>query len=320
MRIVDVHAHYYPKEYLTLLERVIRNDSTVWGRAVQQLYATRLTANPRMTDISAHIDDMDAAGVEMHALSMSIPHVYFDDPNDAAEAARIVNDSLAELVAKYPTRFKGLAILPLPHTDAALKELDRAINTLGLHGAALGGNVRGAGLDDERFLPIYEQMNRLNLMVHLHPVIPPGQEEMEDYGMAAALGYLLDTAVGVLRLAQGGVLDANPNIKFIAPHLGTMLVAAWDRINNPRPEPMRGMKKSLAEHLHAIYYDSVNLHRPAWDCALQTIDVDHIVFGSDYPFVPQNSTDRTIALINGLDLSELQKEAIFHGTADTLLR
>ncbi len=168
MRIVDVHAHYYPKEYLALLERVIRNDSTVWGRAVQELYATRLTKNPRMTDINAHIDDMDAAGVEMHALSLSIPHVYFEDPNDATEAARIVNDSIAELVAKYPARFKGLAILPLPHTDAALKELDRAITTLGLHGAALGGNVRGAGLDDERFLPLYREMNRMNLMVHLH--------------------------------------------------------------------------------------------------------------------------------------------------------
>ncbi len=99
-----------------------------------------------------------------------------------------------------------------------------------------------------------------------------------------------------------------------------MLVAAWDPINNPRPEPMRGMKTSLAGHLHAIYYDSVNLHRPTWDCALQTIDVGHIVFGSDYPFVPQNSTDRTIALINGLDLSDQQKEDIFHATADKLLR
>ena len=320
MRIVDVHAHYYPKEYLTLLERVIRNDSTVWGKAVQELYATRLNKNPRMTDISAHIDDMDADGVEMHALSLSIPHAYFDDPNDAAEAARIVNDSLAELVAKYPTRFKGLAILPLPHTEAALRELDRAINTLGLHGVALGGNVRGAGLDDERFLPLYGEMNRMNLMVHLHPVIPPGQEELADYGMAAAVGYLLDTAVGVLRLAQGGVLDENPNVKFIAPHLGTILVAAWDRINNPRPEPMPRMKKALAEHLRAIYYDSVNLHRPTWDCAMQTIDTSHIVFGSDYPFVPPNSTSRTIKLINELPLNDEQKESIFHGTADTLLR
>lgn len=320
VRIVDVHAHFYPQDYLRLLDRVIQNDSSVWGKAVQLLKATRIVPNRRMVDISAHLDDMDRAGVEVQVLSLSIPHVYFDDERDSVEAARIVNDTLAELCARYPARFKGLAVLPLPHTDAALRELDRAINTLNLHGLTLGGNVKGVPLDDERLRPVYREANRLRLAVHLHPMIPPAQEELADYGLAPAIGYLLDTAAGALRLAYSGVLEENPDVKFIVPHLGTYLLSAWDRIQAPRPDSTKPLPRSLAEYLRGLYYDAVNLHRPMWDCALQTIDIGRVVFGSDYPFVPEGSTERGIALVNGLDIDEEQREAIFYRTADAILR
>lgn len=184
----------------------------------------------------------------------------------------------------------------------------------------LGGNIHGRHLDDESFLPLYRAINRQRLAVLLHPMIPPGQEEMGEFGLAPALGYLLDTALGILRLAFHGVLEENPDIRFIAPHLGTFLVSAWDRIGSPRPEAAGYMKEPLHVHLRRLYYDSVNLHRPTWDCALQTIDASHVVFGSDYPFTAQGSTERGIALINGLGITDDQREAIFHGTADSLLR
>jgi len=320
LRIVDVHSHFYPKDYLTLLSRTVENDSSVWGKAVQALLATRLTVNPRMVDINAHLDDMDKAGVEVQVLSLSIPHVYFEDEGPTVEGARIVNDALAELCARYPNRFKGLAVLPLPYTDASLKELDRAISVLHLHGANMGGSVHGHGLDDERIMPIYPEMNRMGLTVLLHPMIPPGQEEMVEYGLAPALGYLIDTALGALRLAYSGVIQENPNLHFIVPHLGTFLVSAWDRIGSPRPDSTGKLDQPVGNYLQQLYYDSVNLHRPTWDCALQTIDVGQVVFGSDYPFVAPNSTERGIELINGLDITDEQREKIFHSTADQLLR
>jgi aminocarboxymuconate-semialdehyde decarboxylase len=320
VRIVDVHSHFYPRDYIALLQRVVQNDSTPWGRAAQIHTDTRLVDNRRMVDINAHLEDMDRAGVEMQALSLSIPHVYFDGEQDAVEAARIVNDTLAELCARYPTRFKGLAVLPLPHVEAALKELDRAINVLGLHGLTLGGNIKGRPVDDDAFLPIYREANRQRLTIHLHPMFPPGLEEMGDYGLAPAVGYLIDTPLAALRLVYKGVLEENKDLKVIVPHLGTYLVSAWDRIAAPRPDTRGAPKKPIGEYLRGLYYDAVNLHRPTWDCALQTIDVGQIVFGTDYPFVPEGSTERGIALINELDISEEQREAIFSRTADAILR
>jgi aminocarboxymuconate-semialdehyde decarboxylase len=320
VRIVDIHSHFYPREYLERLGRIVDNDSSAWGKAVQWLLSTRINVNPKMVDIQAHLDDMDKAGIEVQALSLSVPHLYFDDEHEAAEAARIVNDTLAELCAKYPTRFKGLAVLPLPHTGAALKELDRAIGTLQLHGLTLGGNLKGTPVDDERCLPIYREANRLGLTIHLHPMIPPGQEELVDYGLSPTLGFLVDTAAAAMRLAHRGVLEENRDLKIVVPHLGTYLLSAWDRVGHNRPGPGSHLSKPIGEYLKELYYDGVNLHRPMWDCALQTIDVSRVVYGSDYPFVPDGSAERGIDLINELDITEAQREAILHGTADAILR
>ena len=320
MRIVDIHSHFYPKAYLDMLSRIVTSESSTWARAVQQVQKLLILREPRMVDISAHIDDMDRLGVDMQVLSLSIPHAYFDDEADSVEACRIVNDALADVCARYPTRFKGLALLPLPHVDAAVKELERAVNTLVLHGVALGGNIKGRPIDDPSFQPVYRELNRLRMVVHFHPMIPPGEEEMADFGISPQIGYLMDTAIAALRLANRGILEENPDLKVVMPHLGSYLLSAWDRIqNSPRRDPNARITQPLGFYLKGLYYDSVNLHRPMWDCALQTIDVSHIVYGSDYPFVPGN-TERGIELINSLDISEDQREGIFHANVEPLLR
>jgi aminocarboxymuconate-semialdehyde decarboxylase len=320
MRIVDIHCHFYPKEYLALLQRILANDSTPWARSVQAVQTALVLREPRMTDISAHLDDMDRFGVDVQVLSLSIPHAYFDSEAESVEAARIVNDALAELCARYPTRFKGLALLPLPHVEASMKELERAATSLGLHGIAFGGNVKGIPVDDERFLPVYRELNRLKLPIHFHPMIPPGDEELADFGISPSIGYLMDTAAAALRLVHRGILEENRDLKVIMPHLGTYLLSAWDRIqNNPRKDSSPLITRPLGFYLKELYYDSVNLHRPMWDCALQTIDVSHVVYGTDYPFVPGN-TERGIELINGLDITEQAREGIFHTNVEQLLR
>jgi len=64
---------------------------------------------------------------------------------------------------------------------------------------------------------------------------------------------------------------------------------------------------------------SVNFHPPAWRCALETVGVERIVYGSDYP-LPIGSMERGIALIDALDITPRQREMIYSGTAVRLLR
>lgn len=324
MRIVDIHCHFYPKAYLEVLQRVIRNDSSAWGRAAQSLLDNQFNSHPAMTGIEAHIEDMDRNGVTVEALSLSTPMSYFSEEKDAVEAAKIFNDSLAEICAKYPGRFKAFASLPLPHTDASLKELDRAINTLGLHGVGLGANAQHAGaqLDDARILPIYPEINRHELTIFLHPALPPGVEEQMDYGLWVAAGFLWDSTLATLRLANAGVFAQNPDMNFIVPHIGTFLLAGIDRVAGARRFPTGAAEgaKSIKETCQGLYYDSITNNAAFWDLAVATVGLDHIVYGTDYPFGAGEGVARIIQRLNDLKISEADKEAIFAGTADKLLR
>jgi predicted TIM-barrel fold metal-dependent hydrolase len=320
MRVVDIHAHLYPKAYLDLLARVVANDGSTWARAVAFLLEDRIVPNRRMWDVEAHLEDMDAAGVEIEVLSLSSPMSYFSEEKDALEAARIFNDSLAEICARYPKRFKAFASLPLPHTDASLKELDRAISQLGLHGVGLGANAlhAGAHLDDERILPIYPELSRRKQTVFLHPAIPPGLEEMYEHEMWVSAGFLMDSTIAVLRLAHKGVFEQNKDMKFIVPHLGTFLLAGVDRVAGRRPAQVEG-GRPVREYIAELYYDSIAANEAFWDCAVRTVGLERILFGTDYPFGGPGNVARSIGRIQDLPISDAQKARILAGTADSLL-
>src|SRR5262245_12638392 len=122
--IVDVHAHYFPKEYNDLLLRI-------GGRSLPEA-ARAMTARPMRNDdlagIAVRLAQMDEAGVRMQVLSPAASPPYADKEVDAVEAARLINDRYAELARAYPGRFAAFVSLPLPHIDSALAEMARGLD------------------------------------------------------------------------------------------------------------------------------------------------------------------------------------------------
>src|SRR5690606_7326010 len=117
----------------------------------------------------------------------------------------------------------------------------------------------------------------------LHPAVPPGIEEMYDYEMWVSAGFLMDSTIAVLRLAHRGVVEQNQGMKVIVPHMGTFLLAGIDRVAGQRPAQVEG-GRPVREYMKDLYYDSIAANPAFWDCAVQTVGLDHIVFGTDYPF------------------------------------
>jgi predicted TIM-barrel fold metal-dependent hydrolase len=315
--IVDVHAHFYPKPYLERLRELNRGDQTSWGRAASHVLGRDF--DRRFTDIEAHIEDMDRAGVDVEVLSLTIPYPYFESERDTVELTKLANDELADVYARYPGRFKVFAALPFPFTDASLKELDRAIGELGFHGVGVGANVRGQQLDVDPLLPVYREINARNLTVFMHGMMAPGVEEIGST-FEISFGFLVDETLCALRLAQKGVFSENPNLHFIVPHMGQFLIGGWGRLTGfARRTTEAGTL--LADDLRKLYYDSVCTYAASWKATFETVGIEQVVFGSDYPFgEPANRTRHTFELMDELKLTPGQREMILHGTAERLLR
>jgi predicted TIM-barrel fold metal-dependent hydrolase len=115
---------------------------------------------------------MDANGVDMHLLSLTSPGVQMFDADTATELAALSNDILRETIVRHPPRFAGLASFAPHSPKRAAKEMDRAVNTLGLQGFIVNSHTNGEYLDDSRFWPILEAAEHLRRPLYIHPRAP----------------------------------------------------------------------------------------------------------------------------------------------------
>ena len=98
--IIDVHSHFYPKPYLERLTELNRGDASAWGRFAGQTLRDTVTQHDRYFEVEPHLAEMDEAGVDMEALSLSIPYPYFDDEGDTVALTRLANDELGYFIPK----------------------------------------------------------------------------------------------------------------------------------------------------------------------------------------------------------------------------
>lgn len=308
---VDVHAHLYPREYLKELDG-LGSDSPA-DRAWRRIVTEKVAGTPTMWSVEERLVEMDAVGIDVQVLSLSVPNVYFEDAAKSLYLAQMANDIFADICRKYPDRFIALASVPLNDVHVAIQELRRAVDRLGLRGLALGGNIRGKPLNSEEFLPLYEEVDRRNLAIFIHPMIPVGIEMLDQFDMAANTGFLFDTTSAIVGMVFRGIFEANRNIKMILPHLGAVIPFTIGRIDgsfHTRPECRRYITSPPSHYFKRFYYDTVNYHLPALKCGVETFGADHLVFGSDYPFA-LGSVSRGIAAVRSLGLSEDEEEMVF---------
>jgi 6-methylsalicylate decarboxylase len=212
---IDVHAHYLPADYR---EALIAN-----GHAEPDGF-------PVLPEWSAeaHLAMMDRVGIGTSMLSLSTPGVAFGE--DPAPWARRVNEAGAQTVRDHPRRFGLLASLPLPDVEAARAELAYALDDLAADGVVLLTNVDGVYVGDERFDPLFADLDRRRAVVFLHPTSPACFEATSLGYPRPMLEFLLDTTRAVADLVLRGRLERHPRIELIVPHAGAALPVLADRI------------------------------------------------------------------------------------------
>ncbi|MDP2645593.1 MAG: amidohydrolase family protein [Desulfobacterales bacterium] len=264
----------------------------------------------------------------------------------AVEMAQLANDELANLVAKHPDRFLcGVANLPFNDTEAALIELDRAVNDLKLKGVFIHTPLYfydektkppagGKGLDSPELFPIYEAMAKYDLPIFIHPNalydihMPDYTSEKVAKHMAWQIfGWVYQDTLAQVRLIFSGVFDKFPNLKFINHHAGAMVPFFTKRISamynmfemRGGMDVKKGLPQAPLEYFRKFYNDTaVNGNTHALMCAYGFYGAEHMVFGTDMPFdmeLGREAIRETIRSIEEMDISADEKKAIFSGNA-----
>lgn len=270
---------------------------------------------------------MDAAGIDMQVLSLNAPGVEQAETAEAISVAREANDFLAEAIKNNPTRFAGLAALPIQAPEQAVDELRRRVQQQGFKGAVINGHARGRYLDDKFFWPILECAEALDVPIYLHPTIPPKPVVDAYFGgfappvsamfAAAGWGWHIETAVHLLRMILGGVFDRYPRLQIAIGHLGEGIPFMLPRLHKNLPTEMTKLARPLGAYLREnVHYTFGGFNFPATflDLLLE-VGVERILFSVDYPY---RSMVEARAFLAHLPVSPADRERIAHGNAERL--
>jgi 6-methylsalicylate decarboxylase len=313
--IVDVHAHHHPRPYTDALAALYPEMNTRgFGR------------HPDTDDedhIAARLALMDAAGVGIQVLSPAAGRApYGADERAAVTAARLVNDANAELVERYPDRFRSFVSLPLPHIDASIRELRPGLDDMGMIGVNLHISVLNRSVAEDEFLPIYREIDERRSVIFYHPCANGICSPMiTDYGLGSAVGTSLEDAAIALHLIAKRIPSRFADITFVIPHLGGPIPMLLERLDNQFSMRERDLPEPPSVTARRLYYDTVaHGSHAALLCAWKAFGADHLLPGSDYPvLLSYESYERTFSWIKDVDIPPADIDQILERTAPAVL-
>jgi predicted TIM-barrel fold metal-dependent hydrolase len=300
--MIDVHAHYVPPGYRAAL---VDN-----GHAQPDGF-------PQIPEWSAaeHVAAMDRLGIRTALLSISSPGVHLADVAATRDLAREVNEEGRRAVVDHPGRFGLFASLPLPDVDAAVAEIAHCCDHLDVTGFALLTNIGGTYLGDAAFAPVFRELDRRGARVFIHPTSPACWEQTSLGRPRPMLEFLFDTTRAVVDLVLNGTVAMHPGIELIVPHAGATLPMVADRISvfsllldvDPSVDVLRDLGR--------LHFDLAGFPIPRQLDALLTLTtLDHLHYGSDYPFTPEfavaDALER-LAASDVLDALRVNTERLF---------
>lgn len=318
---IDLHSHFFPVEAL-------QDPGKYAGRAPKLVLdkdklsvTSQIGSRPGLGagayDPAARIKALDEMKIDMQALSPSpILLFYWEEPAVAAHFSRRQNEAIHAVVKKHPDRFVGFGSVPLQSVVDSIAIAEEA-KSMGLKGLEIGNAVGEKPLDDPSFEPFFEAVQRLDLLLFVHPL--EGGLDPDD-PLAPILGNVLQftyrTTMMVERMIVKGMFERYPNLRLCLSHGGGLLpfnVWRLDHSYGLRVELKGSVPKKPSEYLKKIYFDSIVHSAVALQYLVRVAGADRVVIGTDYPMAMGDfdAVSKTMAI----EVTDAEREQILGGNA-----
>jgi aminocarboxymuconate-semialdehyde decarboxylase len=326
IRVIDIHAHYYPQAYFDLFLTEGQRLHAEF-RMTEQGFFFRTSSESdgplptKFINLKQRLADMDAQGIAVHALSLTDPMVYWADGELSHKLAMAWNDGAIAAHQANPERFVVLATLPMLDPDRAIDELNRVTKLPGVRGVYMGTNIENHDLDDPLFEPIFTRIEALGLPVFLHPLAPiVGGNRLQSYFMNRLVAYPFDTTIAACHLIFGGVMDRHPNLLVVLPHAGGVLPNLIGRLDHGWKEipAAKHSAQTPSAYLHRFMFDTITHSKPMMEFIISQVGVERVMMGSDYCFAV--GYERPVERVEELRLNSEQRKMILGGTAAKILK
>jgi len=306
--IIEWHNHVYPPEEAAHPE---------WEGRCPMSIENVLKAN-------------EDAGVDINVVTNAAHYMRYKSDADELSAVQGWTDYAAEIQDRYRGKvFCFTTLLPCGG-NPYLREMERAIRTLGLKGVFINSSHKGHYPDDDEARSFWELAQELDIPVMIHPPhVGFGEERMKEYRLASSVGRPFDLSLALSRLIVRGILEDFPRLKIVASHGGggiCEVIGRMDYAYELRDEayflgsykPLKIHRKP-SDYLKMMHLDTVCYHAPAIRLLLDTVGVDHVVYGSDAP--PLTSLKpKAIELVKGMRLTPEDSDKVFWRNAARLLK
>jgi len=323
---VDMHAHVsVPRAHQFALPHIDLSTIPLAHFADAETKALNgkqeVDLRERMAGNDERLRDLDNMGIDVQLVCPPPPQCYYTVPLDiAVPATRMVNDGLAEFIAKRPDRYVGLGGVPMSDGVEAAKELERCMTQHKFKGVEILTSIGGKELSDPAFAPFWKKAEELGALVLIHPNGFTQGERFTRFYFNNVIGNPLETTLALHYLIFDGVLERHPNLKILAVHGGGYLGGYSGRIDHAwgaRSDAHGSLPKPPGEYLRKIYFDTVVFTPIQLEALVKTFGADHVLLGTDYPFDMADFDAIEHVVSTGFDASTTA--AIVGGNAKKLL-
>ena len=330
MRSIDIHAHVTPQCFWHATENggtwhTLKRERDAKGGEIAIVGKSRQSLPPKSRwSPEERIADMDSLGVDVQVVSTYVGfYNYHLDAPTALASSRAINDELSEMTRSWPARFAaGLGTLPMQDVKAAIGELERCMTQLGLKGVEINDHVNGRTFDEPEFRPFWKAVEDMGAVVFFHQagetLVTPRSKR---YHLPNSIGNLVDRAVTFATLVHGGVMDAHPNLKIVLGHGGGYTCYGIGRMDHAwqvRTDARTHTTQPPSAYLSKFYYDCIVYTEEALRFLIDTVGIERVVFGTDWPY--DMALDWPVAWILGMkSLTQDEKDAILWKNLERLL-